>query len=88
MPVMVRRRRPLLRAAGAAALGGAAYNAGRRHGEPAPPPGPASYPPPGPPGPGLSEQAVTALAELGRLHEQGVLTDAEFEEQKRRYLAG
>jgi hypothetical protein len=34
----------------------------------------------------MSEETVNALTELGRLHEQGALTDAEFEEQKRRYL--
>jgi hypothetical protein len=48
---------------------------------------PAQAPPPAQPA-GLSEETINALAELGRLHEQGVLTDAEFEEQKRRYLAG
>lgn len=85
MPLM-RRRRPLLRAAGAAAVGGAAYRAGRRHGEEAGAPPAETYPPPGPPRPGLTPEAVNALAELGRLHEQGVLTDQEFEQQKRRYL--
>jgi len=79
----IRRRRPLLRTA---AVGGAAYRAGQRRGEAAPPQETSAYPPPGPPRPGLSEDAVNALTELGRLHEQGALTDAEFEEQKRRYL--
>jgi hypothetical protein len=83
---MLRRRRPLLRAAGAAAVGSAAYHAGKRNAERAEPQEAASYPPPGPPRQGLSQESVNALSELGRLHEQGVLTDEEFEEQKRRYL--
>jgi hypothetical protein len=90
---MLRRRRPLLRAAGAAAVGSAAYHAGRRRGEEGqyaqePHQAPESYPPPGPPRGGLTPEAVNALAELGRLHEQGVLTDQEFEQQKQRYLQG
>ena len=88
----LRRRRPLLRAAGAAAVGSAAYRAGRRRGgdahAPQDAPPPEAYPPPGPPRPGLSAEAVDALTELGRLHEQGVLTDQEFEQQKQRYLQG
>lgn len=87
---MIRRRRPVLRAAGAAALGGAAYRAGKRSGEPterAPETGPAYYPPPERPSTGgLSSDLIEQLSELGRLHEQGILTDEEFEEQKRRYL--
>jgi Short C-terminal domain len=89
---MIRRRRPVLRAAGAAAVGGAAYRAGKRSTEasqsPAPGPDPTYYPPPQPPsGEGrLSSDTIDQLSELGRLHEQGVLTDEEFEEQKRRYL--
>lgn len=88
---MIRRRRPVLRAAGAAALGGAAYQAGKRSSEAsesAPSPGPSHYPPPQPPsGEGrLSSDTIEQLSELGRLHEQGILTDEEFEEQKRRYL--
>ncbi|MGN6371754.1 MAG: SHOCT domain-containing protein [Solirubrobacteraceae bacterium] len=88
---MIRRRRPVLRAAGAAAVGGAAYRAGKRSGEPtdsAPEPGHTYYPPPPEPssGVGLSSDTIEQLSELGRLHEQGVLTDEEFEEQKRRYL--
>lgn len=87
---MIRRRRPVLRAAGAAALGGAAYRAGQRSGEApntAPGAGHAYYPPPSePPSEGLSSDTIDQLSELGRLHEQGILTDEEFEEQKRRYL--
>ena len=36
----------------------------------------------------MTTEAVNSLAELGRLHEQGVLTDQEFEQQKQRYLQG
>ena len=46
--------------------------------EPPPPP-----PPPAPPAPDLIGQ----LKELAALHEQGVLTDAEFAAQKSRLLA-
>ena len=87
---MVRRRRPVLRAAGAAAVGGAAYRAGQRSAQaPEIAGGPTqSYYPPTqlPAGKGLSSETIDQLSELGRLHEQGVLTDDEFEEQKRRYL--
>jgi len=93
---MIRRRRPVLRAAGAAAVGGAAYHAGKRsaEGQSQPEPAQAHYPPPpsGPPlgdpqpGGGLSSDTIDQLSELGRLHEQGILTDEEFDEQKRRYL--
>jgi Short C-terminal domain len=84
----IRRRRPLLRAAGAAAVGRAMYRAGERRGEQEQEQeqSPSTYPPPGPARPGLSEEAVSGLTELGRLHEQGILTDEEFERQKQRYL--
>lgn len=105
---MVRRRRPILRAAGAAAVGGAAYRAGQRGAqEPegpsdtgssyyapaeAPTEAPAGAPTGSPTGSaegaGLSSETIDQLGELGRLHEQGILTDEEFEEQKRRYLQG
>lgn len=93
---MIRRRRPVLRAAGAAAVGGAAYHAGKRSAEGSSPREPvqAAYPPPSDlqsggdpqPGGGLTSDTIEQLSELGRLHEQGILTDEEFEEQKRRYL--
>lgn len=54
----------------------------------APPPEPAPQPPPAP---GPSSPDMTAkidqLKQLGDLKDQGVLTEAEFEEQKRRILA-
>jgi hypothetical protein len=93
MPVM--RRRPLLRAA---AVGGGAYAMGKRNqrvqGEqndqayqegmqaatPPPPPPPASA------SGGISAEDTTRLAELGKLHEQGILTDAEFSQEKAKIL--
>ncbi|MGZ6640897.1 MAG: SHOCT domain-containing protein [Solirubrobacteraceae bacterium] len=90
------RRRPLLRAA---AVGGGAYYMGKRHAEgqaredeqdarisdvesqpaaaPATPPAPAG---------GMSQDAINQLQQLGQLHEQGVLTDEEFAQQKAKLL--
>jgi len=91
--MFVRRRRPLMRAA---MVGGVAYHAGKRHQEnmaedemtearlqqleaqqgAAPAPAtPAQVP-------------VEQLKQLAELREQGVLTDEEFEQQKRRLLQG
>jgi Short C-terminal domain len=99
MPMM--RRRPLLRAA---AIGGGAYYAGKRREEAQQreydeqariaqleaqqqpthaPPTPAA-----PAGGGLSPEAIDRLAQLGKLHEQGVLTDEEFAKQKAALLGG
>ncbi len=92
MPLM--RRRPLLRAA---AVGGGAYFAGKRRAESQgaeaeqdqrisgleqqqyAPPAPAAAPAPSP---GMSSDTIEKLTQLGQLHEQGVLTDAEFAQQK------
>ena len=91
---LVRRRRPLLRAA---AVGGAAYmgkRAGERNAQPEQAAGPGysaaspAAPPPPPAGGGLSSESVTRLKELAELHDQGVLTDEEFEQQKRALLGG
>jgi Short C-terminal domain len=87
MPLL-RRRRPLLRAAavggGAYALGkhaqrseaerqDEAYSAGQQSAmAAAPPPAPA----------GITSADTERLAELGKLHEQGILTDEEFAQQK------
>jgi hypothetical protein len=85
MPLM--RRRPLLRAA---AVGGSAYLAGKRRGQadqPQPePPAPAAAPPPS--AAALSAQAMEQLKSLAQLHDQGILTDQEFDEQKARLLGG
>ena len=77
MPLV--RRRPLLRAA---AVGGSAYVAGKRHAqsqsqerevepETAATPAPDTY---------------ERLRQLGELHDQGVLTDQEFAQEKARLL--
>ena len=89
------RRRPLMRAA---MVGGVAYHAGKRSQEgrdadadrdarlddlesqqQAPPPQG---------GGGMSDNTIEQLGKLGQLHEQGVLTDAEFEVQKQKLLQG
>ena len=49
--------------------------------EPAPAPAPA-------PAGGLNDDAIARLKQLAELHAAGVLTDAEFAEQKARLLAG
>src|SRR5947209_15653823 len=93
MPLI--RRRPLLRAA---AVGGGAYMAGKHRARAedeqqeqsyyagqqsamaaAPPPQAVSAPQPSP---GMSSDDVARLQELGKLREQGILTDEEFSRQK------
>jgi Short C-terminal domain len=90
---MFRRRRPLMRAA---MVGGAGYYAGKKIQEgreedayrdaridelegqqPAPPSGGQS-----------TDAMIEQLGKLGQLHDQGVLTDAEFEVQKQKLLQG
>ncbi|MFD3993508.1 SHOCT domain-containing protein [Streptomyces sp. NPDC058583] len=53
----------------------------------APPPPPAAAPAPAP-APAASDMSskIDQLKQLGELKDQGVLTDSEFEEQKRRIL--
>ena len=87
------RRRPLLRAAavggGAYAMGKhranaeadqqqEAYSAGQQSMAQAPPPPPAAPPQPR----GITADDTARLQELGKLHEQGILTDEEFSAQK------
>ena len=58
---------------------------------PPPPPPPATAPPPEPPQTAPVDDVrapLDQLATLGQLREQGVLTDAEFDEQKARILGG
>jgi hypothetical protein len=43
-------------------------------------------PPPAPAG-GLSDEAIARLKQLSELHQAGILTEAEFAEQKARILA-
>ncbi|KFF94849.1 hypothetical protein IQ62_45540 [Streptomyces scabiei] len=49
-------------------------------------PAPAAAPPPPTQPAGGADNTIAQLKELGELKAQGVLTDAEFEEQKRRVL--
>src|SRR4051794_9884297 len=72
--------------------------AGRWAAEEAPPPQyapqqqyappPQQYAPPPPPGGGGAQDVLDQLRQLGDLKSQGVLTEQEFEDQKRRILAG
>jgi len=90
---MFRRRRPLMRAA---MVGGAGYYAGKKVQEGREEDAyrdermdqleaqQASAPPAG----GMSDNSIEQLQKLGQLHEQGVLTDAEFEVQKQKILQG
>ena len=94
---MFMRRRPLLRAA---AVGGGAYYMGKHRAmdreqearqdeqisdlqsqQAAPAAAPAA-----PSESGISSDTITRLQELGKLHDQGVLTDEEFTSQKQRLL--
>jgi Short C-terminal domain len=54
----------------------------------APPPQQAYAPPPAPaPGEDMDDK-IASLTKLGQLRDQGILTDAEFEAQKAKILAG
>jgi Short C-terminal domain len=91
----MRRRRPLMRAA---MVGGVAYHAGKRvqegrdddyerdarleQLEAQQAQGSAGG------GGGMTDNTIEQLGKLGQLHEQGVLTDAEFEVQKQKLLQG
>ena len=76
---MVRRGRPLMRAA---MVGGVAYHAGKKvqHNAAGAPAGPAALEG------GLSDAAIAQLKELGQLKETGVLTQEEFDAQKAQLL--
>jgi len=91
---MFRRRRPLMRAA---VVGGTAYYAGKKvqegrqqdaeqeepaQQEEAPQSAPAA------PAGGMSDEAIEQLKQLGELKDQGILTEAEFDEQKHKLLYG
>src|ERR1700733_12289354 len=88
------RRRPLLRAA---AVGGGAYMYGKHRAgveeeqqEEAYAAGQqsamAAAPPPAPAATGTSSDDIARLQDLGKLHEQGILTDEEFAQQKAKIL--
>ena len=76
---MVRRGRPLMRAA---MVGGVAYHAGKKvaAGRRGAAPAPAA------PAGGLSDAAIAQLKELGQLKDAGVLTQEEFDAQKAQLL--
>jgi hypothetical protein len=44
--------------------------------------------PPSQPSGGISDAAIAQLKQLAQLHEQGILTDAEFDAQKQKLLSG
>jgi hypothetical protein len=93
--MMMRRRRPLMRAA---MVGGVAYHAGKRvqegreddaetdarlaQLEAQQAAAPAAAPAAG----GVTDDTIEQLGKLGQLHEQGVLTDEEFAAQKQKLL--
>jgi hypothetical protein len=85
------RRRPLLRAA---AVGGGAYVMGkhkaqgqqREAGEEGVEGQPAAAAAPAPAAGGMSADVMQRLQQLGELHDQGVLTDDEFAQQKAKLL--
>jgi len=89
--MFVRRRRPIMRAA---MVGGASYYAGKKVQEGREEDAErdarldevearqAAAPPSG----GVSDDMIEQLGKLGQLHEQGVLTDAEFDAQKQKLL--
>lgn len=94
MPLL--RRRPLLRAA---AVGGGAYALGKHRARAQEEQQEQAYQAgqydaqaaqysAAPQSTGITQEDTNRLAELGKLHEQGVLTDEEFAQQKARILGG
>jgi hypothetical protein len=86
------RRRPLARAA---MIGGTAYVAGKAgaragasQAQEAQEQQQYAPPPPQQGGGAMSEDSMDQLQKLAQLHDQGVLTDAEFEVQKQKILQG
>jgi hypothetical protein len=89
----LRRRRPLLRAA---AVSGGAYAYGKHRERQQQEQSDQAYsegqqsaaaPPAAPQAPtGITSDDTARLAELGKLHEQGVLTDEEFSQEKAKIL--
>jgi hypothetical protein len=53
-----------------------------------PAPAPVAAPPAPAPSMGVTADTIQRLEDLGKLHEQGILTDDEFAQQKQRLLAG
>ncbi len=100
MGLMFRRRRPLMRVAGAAAIGTVAYKSGQRHEEQAQvndqaqqayaatqaPAQPAPAPAPAPAAPAPAGDTTAELERLAQLHQSGALTDDEFAAAKSKLL--
>jgi uncharacterized membrane protein YebE (DUF533 family) len=96
MGLMFRRRRPLMRVAGAAAVGTVAYQSGKRHEDQAqvneqaqqayaatqPPPQEAAAPAAAAP----ADDTTAELERLAQLHQSGALTDDEFAAAKSKLL--
>jgi uncharacterized membrane protein YebE (DUF533 family) len=96
MGLMFRRRRPLMRVAGAAAVGTVAYQSGKRHEEQAQvneqaqqayaatqPPQPEA---PAPAAAAPADDTTAELERLAQLHQSGALTDDEFAAAKSKLL--
>ena len=92
---MMRRRRPLMRAA---VVGGVAYHAGKKVQQGREQDAyteqrlddletQQSYAAQAPPAGGINPAAIEQLKQLAALKDQGVLTDEEFEQQKRKLLS-
>src|SRR5438034_1985660 len=95
MGLMVRRRRPVARAAMMAGGAAMAYHAGKRSGQAgayedqqAPEPQYQQAPAPPPAAPAAGGDTVSELERLKSLLDQGVLTQAEFEAAKQKVLSG
>lgn len=94
MGLLMRRRRPVMRLAGAAALGTVAYQSGKRHEEQAqvndqaqaPPPQQYAAPAPAPAPAAPAGDTTAELERLASLHTSGALTDDEFAAAKAKLL--
>jgi uncharacterized membrane protein YebE (DUF533 family) len=92
MGLLMRRRRPVMRMAGAAALGTVAYQSGKRHeqqaqvNEQAQAAYAATQPAPAPAPAAPADDTTAELERLAQLHQQGVLTDEEFSAAKAKAL--
>jgi hypothetical protein len=80
---MLRRRRPLARAA---VVGGVAYHAGKRRAENQAYAEESAYQEGLAEAQSVSDEDISHLKKLAELKEQGVITEAEFEEQKAKIL--
>ena len=91
--MMMRRRRPLMRAA---IVGGVAYHAGKKVQEGREEDAETdarlaqleAQQGAAPAAGGITDDTIEQLGKLGQLHEQGVLTDEEFAAQKQKVLEG